>query len=187
MTETTAANPELLPEQVSQLLVQPLEAASVVLSSGPTIFDTAGVLRIPKLVSGATVGFIGEGAEIPSDADVDFDELTFPTERTSLKTVLRFTNEPVRQSVIGIDAVLRARLVTDVSDALDDALLLGDGSSYSITGIINQDNVTTGDFDPAEPDTLLDAIGALNASDSAADLVFMTISSPSASSRGSAS
>ena len=37
MTETTAANPELLADQVSQLLVQPLEAASVVLSSGPRI------------------------------------------------------------------------------------------------------------------------------------------------------
>jgi HK97 family phage major capsid protein len=164
MTETTAANPELLADQVSALLVQPLEAASVVLASGPRIFDTAGVLRIPKLVSGATVGFIGEGGEIPSDADVDFDELILmPTERKSLKTILRFTNELVRQSVIGIDAVLRARLVKDVSDALDDALLLGDGSSYSITGIVNQANVTTGDFDPADPDTLLDAIGALNA------------------------
>lgn len=164
MTETTAANPELLADQVSQLLVQPLEAASVVLSSGPRIFDTAGVLRIPKLVSGATVGFIGEGGLIPDDADVDFDELTLmPTERKSIKTILRFTNELVRQSVLGIDAVLRARLVKDVSDALDTALLLGDGASDSITGIINQANVTVGDFDPTDPDTLLDAIGLLNA------------------------
>lgn len=53
MTETTAANPELLQEQVASLLVQPLEAASVVLSSGPRIFDTASPLRIPKLMSGA--------------------------------------------------------------------------------------------------------------------------------------
>ena len=48
MTETTAANPELLQDQVTSLLVQPLEAASVVLSSGPSIFDTSGVLRIPN-------------------------------------------------------------------------------------------------------------------------------------------
>ena len=115
MTETTAANPEFLADQVSQLLVQPLEAASVVLSSGPRIFDTAGVLRIPKLVSGATVTFVGEGGQIPDDADVDFDEVALmPTERKSIKTILRFTNELVRQSVIGIDAVLRARLVKDV-------------------------------------------------------------------------
>jgi hypothetical protein len=75
MAETTSANPELLADQVSSLLVQPLEAASVVLSSGPRIFDTSGVLRVPKLVSGATVGFVGEGGLIPDTADVDFDEL----------------------------------------------------------------------------------------------------------------
>ena len=110
MTETTAANPELLADQVAQLLVQPLEAATVVLSSAPRIFDTAGVLRIPKLVSGASVGFIGEGSLIPDDADVDFDEVTLmPTERKSIKTILRFTNESVRQPVLGIDAVLGPR------------------------------------------------------------------------------
>lgn len=164
MTETTAANPELLQDQVASLLVQPLEAASVVLSSGPRIFDTSGVLRIPKLVSGATVGFVGEGGLIPDDADVDFDELTLmPTDRKSIKTILKYTNELVRQSVVGIDAVLRARLVKDVSDALDTALLTGNGASNSITGLINQDGVTQGGFIPEDPDYLLDAIGLLNA------------------------
>ncbi|WP_374158774.1 phage major capsid protein [Mycobacterium sp. G7A2] len=160
MAETTATNPELLADQVSQLLVQPLEAASVVLASGPRIFDTSGVLRIPKLVSGATVGFIGEGGLIPDDADVDFDELTLmPTERKSIKTILRYTNELVRQSVIGIDATLKARLVKDVSDALDTALLKGTGASDSITGIIEQADVQTGTLDVTDADSLLDAIG----------------------------
>lgn len=160
MAETTTANPELLADQVSQLLVQPLEAASVVLASGPRIFDTSGVLRIPKLVSGATVGFIGEGGLIPDDADVDFDELTLmPTERKSIKTILRYTNELVRQSVIGIDATLKARLIKDVSDALDDALLKGTGTSDTITGFINQPDVQEAPWDPTDPDSLLDAIG----------------------------
>lgn len=160
MTETTAANPELLADQVSSLLVQPLEAASVVLASGPRIFDTAGVLRIPKLVSGATVGFVGEGGLIPDTADVDFDELTLmPTERKSIKTILRYTNELVRQSVIGIDATLKARLIKDVSDKLDTALLTGDGASDSITSIIEQADVQTGTLDVTDADSLLDAIG----------------------------
>ncbi|MBV5244180.1 phage major capsid protein [Mycolicibacterium sp. PAM1] len=160
MTETTAANPELLADQVSSLLVQPLEAASVVLSSGPRIFDTSGVLRIPKLVSGSTPTFVGEGGLIPDTADVDFDELVLmPTERKSIKTILKYTNELVRQSVVGIDAVLKARLVKDVSDALDDALLAGTGASDTITGIINQTGVQTDFWDPADPDSLMDAIG----------------------------
>lgn len=160
MTETTAANPELLADQVSSLLVQPLEAASVVLSSGPRIFDTSGVLRIPKLVSGSTPTFVGEGGLIPDTADVDFDELVLmPTERKSIKTILKYTNELVRQSVLGIDAVLKARLVKDVSDALDNALLKGDGASDTITGFINQADVQEAMWDPADPDSLMDAIG----------------------------
>ncbi|OCH82294.1 phage major capsid protein [Gordonia sp. UCD-TK1] len=164
MTETTATNPELLAEQVSSLLVQPLEAASVVLSSGPQIFDTSGVLRIPRLVSGSTPTFVGEGGLIPDTAEVDFDEIRLmPTARKSIKLILKYTNELVRQSVIGIDSVLKTRLTTDVSNALDDALLAGTGASDSITGIINQTGVQTGELDVTDPDSLLDAIALCHA------------------------
>lgn len=164
MTETTATNPELLAEQVSSLLVQPLEAASVVLSSGPQIFDTSGVLRIPRLVSGSTPTFVGEGGLIPDTAEVDFDEIRLmPTNRKSIKLILKYTNELVRQSVIGIDSVLKTRLTTDVSNALDDALLAGTGASDSITGIINQTGVQTGELDVTDPDSLLDAIALCHA------------------------
>lgn len=74
-----------------------------------------------------------------------------PTERKSIKTILKYTNELVRQSVIGIDAVLKARLVKDVSDALDDALLAGTGASDTITGLLNRDDVTNGPFLPEDP------------------------------------
>ncbi|WP_353107736.1 phage major capsid protein [Gordonia sp. (in: high G+C Gram-positive bacteria)] len=164
MVESTATNSTLLAEQVSNLLVQPLEAASVVLGSGPRIFDTASELRIPKLVSSGTPAFVAEGALIADTHDVAFDEVKLmPTERTSIKTILRYTNELVRQSVIGIDAVLKARLVHDVSDLLDDALLQGTGAANSIKGITKQAGVTTGELDVTDPDSLLDAIAALNA------------------------
>ena len=52
MTETTAANPEFLADQVSQLLVQPLEAASVVLSSGPRIFERPACCASPNWCQG---------------------------------------------------------------------------------------------------------------------------------------
>jgi HK97 family phage major capsid protein len=164
-TETTAANPELLQEQVASLLVQPLEAASVVMASGPRIFDTASPLRIPKLVSGASVGFIEEGGLIP-EADVDFGEVTLmPSNRRSLKVLLRFTNELLRQSVIGLDTTLKARLVTDVSHALHDALLKGTGADNSITGIIHQPLVQHGELDVTDADCLLDAIALASAAE----------------------
>jgi HK97 family phage major capsid protein len=164
MVETAAANPELLADQVAALLVSPLEAASVVLSSAPRIFDTAGVLRIPKLTASSAVGFVAEGGLISDSHDTTFDEVVLmPTERKSIKVIERYTNELVRQSVIGIDSVLKSRLTKVVSDKLDTALLLGDGSSDTITGIVHQPGVTTGDFDPTDPDSLLDAIGLLTA------------------------
>ena len=164
-TETTTANPELLQEQVASLLVQPLEAASVVLSSGPRIFDTASPLRIPKLTSGASVGFVAEGGEIP-EAGVDFGEVVLmPSTRTSLKCLIRFTNELLRQSVIGLDATLKQRLVTDVANALDTALLTGAGADASITGLIHQTDVQTGILDVTDADCLLDAIALASAAE----------------------
>jgi len=130
VVESTAANPQLLADQVSSLLVQPLEAASVVLSSGPRIFDTSGVLRIPKLTKSSTVGFVGENELIPSDHDTTFDEVVLmPTDRKSIKVIERYSRELARQAVIGIDATLKNRLVKVVSDKLDDALLVGKGQA----------------------------------------------------------
>lgn len=130
MVESTAANPQLLADQVSSLLVQPLEAASVVLASGPRIFDTAGVLRIPKVTKSSTVGFIGENELIPSDHDTTFDEVVLmPTDRKSIKVIERYSRELARQAVIGIDATLKNRLVKVVSDKLDTALLTGKGQA----------------------------------------------------------
>ncbi len=49
MAVSTATAPELTAVQVQRILVQPLEAASAFLASGPRIFDSAGPVRIPKL------------------------------------------------------------------------------------------------------------------------------------------
>ena len=109
MTETTAANPELLVDQVASLWVQPLEAASVVLSSGPRIFDTSGVLRIPKLVSGQLRRSFGEGGDVPDTANVDFDELTLcrPSARARMvsnpgQLPVDMTSGPFGHSVRGV-------------------------------------------------------------------------------------
>ena len=165
MVETTADNPELLREQVSSLLLQPLEAQSIFLSSGVRIFDTAEPLRIPKLVSSSEPGWVGEGELIP-EHDVDFDEVRLmPTDRKSIKTLIRFTNELLRQSVIGLDSVLKDRLVSDVSRKLDTAFLTGDGADGSVTGIINQPGVQTGTLDASDPDSLLDALALAHAAE----------------------
>lgn len=165
MVETTTANPELLHEQVSSLLIQPLEAASVVLAAGPRIFDTAEPLRIPKLISSSDPAWVGEGELIP-EHDVDFDEVRLmPTNRKSVKTLIRFTNELLRQSVIGLDSVLKDRLVSDVARKLDTAFLVGDGADNTVTGIVNQPGVQKAALDASEPDSLLDALALASAAE----------------------
>lgn len=174
MVETTATNPELLQEQVARILIQPLEAASVVLAAGPRIFDTASPLRIPKLVSSTEPSWIGEGELIP-EHDVDFDEVTLmPTNRKSVKTLIRFTNELLRQSVIGLDSVLKERLVSDVARKIDDAFLTGDGADGFVTGIVNQPGVQTAVLDASEPDSLLDALALAHAAEVAPNRWFLS-------------
>lgn len=164
-SETTATNGALLKEQVASLLVQPLEAASVVLAAGPKIFDSSEPLRIPRLTAGASVGWVGESQLIP-DADVQFDEINLmPSSLKSIKTLIRFSNELARQSVIGLDAVLRQRLVADVANKLDDALLKGDGASNTVRGLLNHSGSPVSVLDTDEPDSLLDAMAVASANE----------------------
>ncbi|MGD7706342.1 phage major capsid protein [Microlunatus sp. Y2014] len=166
MTESTTTNPTLVKDQVSSLLVQPLEAASVVLASGPRIFDSSEPLKIPRLVSGGAPGYVAEGGLIPDTHDVAFDEVSLmPTDRKSIKSILRFTNELARAATIGLDAVLKQRLVTDVANKLDTELLTGTGTSGAITGIINQPDVQTGELDVTNADSFLDAIALATAAE----------------------
>lgn len=127
---TTAA--ELTAEQVQRILVQPLEAASVFLASGPRIFDTNGSqLRIPKLGGPTAPSWYGENEQILY-LDVGFDEVTLlPSTMKSVKTLTRFSNELARQSVIALDAALQQRLVTDVAGTIDAQFLSasGDGTT----------------------------------------------------------
>lgn len=156
--EVTSGNTTLLQSQVASLLVQPLEQASTFLAAGPQIFDTNDQLRIPRIASGVTAGFVAEGAQI-TDGDVSFDEVTLlPSTLKSLKVLVRFSNEMARQSVVGLEAALRTRLITDVAKALDAALWDGAGTSNTITGILQADNIATGVLDLTDADSLIDGM-----------------------------
>lgn len=132
MALETATAPELTAEQVQRILVQPLEARSMFLASGPRIFDTAGPVRIPKMGAGVDAQWYAENEQIV-DQDVSFDEVSLlPSTMKSLKVLTRFSNELARQSVIALDAALKSRLVTDVAAKLD-------GQFFSASG----DGITT--------------------------------------------
>lgn len=158
--DTTTAN-VLIEDQVSSMLVEPLEAASVVLAAGPTVFNSSEPLRIKKLTDGFTPGWVGENELIPDGGEAAFDEISLmPTNRKSIKTITRISNELIRQAAVGVSTVLQQRIVKDVANMLDDALLNGDGLDNTVTGIINQPEITKASTPLVvdDADTYLDAL-----------------------------
>ncbi len=164
-TQTPAAGGVLTQQQVAALLLQPLQAASIFLASGPRIFDTNGgnTLRIPRLTGSTGAAWVAEAAAIPDD-DVTFGEMTLlPKQMQSLKVITKVSDELLRQSIVALDAVLQARLVNDVAAALDTELIAGaaiDGTKPR--GLLNQVGVQTiAVTGAASFDLLYDMIGKL--------------------------
>ncbi|MGB5796788.1 MAG: phage major capsid protein [Mycolicibacter algericus] len=156
--EVTGDNSTLIQSQVASLLVQPLEQASTFLAAGPVVLDSSSPVRVPRITSGVSAGFVAEGAQI-TDGDVGFDEVTLlPSTMKGLKVLVRLSNELIRTSVVGLEAVLRTRLVTDVANALDTALWDGAGTSNTIKGIFKASGIATGTLDLADPDSLIDGL-----------------------------
>jgi len=158
MTLDTTTGKPLIREQVANILVEPLESASVVLAAGPKIFNSSEPLRLPTLTGSTDPSWVAENGLIP-DSDVNFGEIKLmPSDRKSIKALTKFSNEMARQSAIGLDAVLKARIVKDVANKLDTALLTGDGAAKTVTGLVNQAGVQTGVLDTAQADSFLDAL-----------------------------
>lgn len=154
--EVTSDNSTLIQSQVASLLVQPLEQASTFLAAGPVVLDSSSPVRVPRIVNGVSAGFVAEGAQI-SDGDVAFDEVTLlPSTLKGLKVLVKLSNELIRTSVVGLESVLRTRLVTDVANALDAALWDGAGTSNTIKGILRQTGIATGTLDLTDADSLID-------------------------------
>lgn len=158
MANDTANTKSLIVEQVASTLVEPLEAASVVLAANPTIFNSSEPLRIPTLSAGVDPAWTGENELIAEDT-AEFGEIALmPSDRKSIKTITRVSNELIRAAKIGVSAVLQQRLVKDVQSKLDTALLVGDGADKSVTGIFNQAGTTQVEGALNAPDTFLDAL-----------------------------
>lgn len=160
--DSTTAN-TLIKEQVASFLVQPLERASVILNAGATVFNSSEPLRIPTITEGVSPEWVGENELIPEDEVTTGEISLMPTNRKSIKVITRVSNELIRMATVSVSNVLEQRIVSDVRTKLDDALLDGDGADNSITGLLNQPGVTTGAFDASDPDSIIDAIGSLNA------------------------
>ena len=154
---TTTAN-SLIQEQVLAMLVEPLEAKSVVLAAQPKVIQSSEPVHISTLTDGFTPSIVGENEEIPEDSAAFGEIKLMPTDRKSIKTITRVSNELIRAAKIGVTETLQARLVKDVASALDLMLLKGDGADGGATGFLKQEGTQTGVLDTSNPDSLLDML-----------------------------
>lgn len=169
----TTAGKTLIRERVADMLVEPLAAASVILDAGPRIIDSAEPVRVPTLTTAFSPDWVGENELIPETATA-FGELELmPTSRKSIKAIVRVSNELVRMATRGVSQTLQTRLVTDVRDKLDTALLNGDGAADTVTGLVNTPGALTGTFDAGDPDSVLDAVAAMSAEEITPSVIYM--------------
>ena len=144
---------ELTAEEVKSFLIEPLEAASVVLAEGPVILDspTGDPLRIPRIASrGDDATFKAEN-ELIDEVDADFNEVVLlPNTLKSAKTLSRYSNELARHSVPAIGSAVQRNVVHQVVDKIDTEFLAGtatvDGSgNHGPKGLLNISGIQTAD------------------------------------------
>lgn len=174
MVNTTSNQSKIVKDQISSMLIQPLEDTSIFLSAGPQMFQSSEPLRIPRLVSSGEVDYVAEGQKIPDTYTADFDEVVMlPTDRPSFKTITRVTRELIRSAQLGVSQVLQSRIVKDQANALDNAFLTGDGSKNGITGLFNLEGATTVDEAIDSPDGFLRGLAAAAANDVSPTHIFI--------------
>lgn len=169
MALDTNTGGSLIEEQVANFLVEPLQAASVILGApGVRIFDSSEPLRIPTITGDMGGTWVGENELIPEVNATTGEISLMPSNLKSIKSLTRVSNELVRAAKFGVSEVLQARIVADVRAKLDTALLTGDGADNTVTGLLNQTGPagpTRAPWDATDPDTILDALATLAANE----------------------
>lgn len=138
MTLNTANGAAILtPEQVAELVVQPLRTSSVAMVTSSVVQTDSHPMRFPVVVSDPDAAWVPEGAEIPvSDPDVD-EVLVVPA---GLKGLCVASNELVADSDPSALDVVGQGLVRDLRTKLDAAWLgntvtNGPNGLESLTGV----------------------------------------------------
>lgn len=122
----------LIQETVQNLLIQKLEQESIAFQLGARVFQTAAPISVPTLSGNYSPDWVGENEEITEDEGATFDAVKLlPSTMKSVKTLIRLSNESIRQSSVSLESVLQDRLLRDVAAKIDTQFFsnLGDGTT----------------------------------------------------------
>ena len=152
----------LIPQAFSSELIELLRAETVIRRLNPvSIPMPLGNLTIPRLAGGATAGFQGELDDISSSQET-FDDLQLNAKK--LTALVPVSNDLIRRSPIGVEAIVRDDLVQTVARREDLADMLGDGSSGSVIGLLNlaaaSNKLTVAAFTATDNGTIFTAVNA---------------------------
>ena len=102
-------------------------------------------IRIPKVSSGVSGGWIGEngtaGTSPNAAADQTYAEITLSPKRTFAATIM--SNTLVRRDAAAAETIVRADLSAAVMETLDAGYLVGSGTAPAPTGISNASGVSS--------------------------------------------
>ena len=116
MATTSTAASLLRPEQVNELIVQPLTLASVAMQASTVAQTESTEYRIPVLTGDPDASWVPEAAEIPVD-DATFDEVVVTPKKVAALSVL--SNELIEDSSPEASAVIGQRLVQSLVRKVD--------------------------------------------------------------------
>ena len=141
----TAEGTNLTATVVQSVLVQPLQASSIFLSSGVPIVDSANPVKFPLAPDpNLTVAYVPENTAIP-EISPSFDNVTLlPSTMQAVGGIEKFSRQLGRQSVPVIEAALQTHLVSSIAGTLDNNFVAGAGDGVTtVRGLLNQPNTQT--------------------------------------------
>lgn len=140
----TTSNATLAQDQVERILIQPLTQRSTYLQQGFPVFASNGEpIKVPSLQTAGTPSYVAEGGTITSVSAVTSEVTLLPGTVHAVKTLLRMTREMTRQSVVNVEALMSAKIASDVTRVLDAALWNGGGTAGAPLGMAQFANVTS--------------------------------------------
>lgn len=115
---TTNASSLLRPEQVNDLVIEPLTKESTAFQVLTLAKTTSHEYRFPRIVADPATAWVAEGEEIPPD-DADVDELLVTPKKCAGLTVI--SNELAADSTPAATAVIGQRIVNSLKRRIDAA------------------------------------------------------------------
>ncbi|WP_422022935.1 phage major capsid protein [Roseibium sp.] len=126
-----------------------LRARAVVMQSGARMLnDLQGNIAIPRLTSGATAYWVGEGGDITKSAAA-FDQVTMTPKTVGAFT--DYTRKLLLQSSIDIEALVREDLARVIGLEIDKVALHGTGTANQPGGVSALTGVNSTNFAAAAP------------------------------------